>query len=274
MVTKASFLIFVFLPSFSPALFLSPVPPSSLNLSLLLPPPIICLLFPLSSSSCFLPPPCSYIISCPLLLSPDFFSSLPPPVFWPRLSSLDCVIIIHHCPSSSLANLHLFSFLHLHPPLPSSFLLFLHPLSTFLPLWFFLILPPLTLYRYIFPPPFASFCFRSYLTSAFYHLYSSFLPLLFFLSLSYFPLFLFLTSLFLFLSCSSPFVPSQINGSFKLGAARVLSGWQMQCLVPSLQDNANMNGTSEQADILPPNCMVKDRWKVVSVRPLTQTHWS
>ncbi|XP_034997847.1 tau-tubulin kinase 1 isoform X1 [Hippoglossus stenolepis] len=54
-----------------------------------------------------------------------------------------------------------------------------------------------------------------------------------------------------------------INGSFKLGAARVLSGWQMQCLVPSLQDNANMNGTSEQADILPPNCMVKDRWKVL-----------
>ncbi|XP_056264592.1 tau-tubulin kinase 1 isoform X3 [Pseudoliparis swirei] len=54
-----------------------------------------------------------------------------------------------------------------------------------------------------------------------------------------------------------------INGSFKLGAARVLSGWQMQCLVPGLQDNANMNGTSEQADILPPNCMVKDRWKVL-----------
>ncbi|XP_069023228.1 tau-tubulin kinase 1 [Embiotoca jacksoni] len=37
----------------------------------------------------------------------------------------------------------------------------------------------------------------------------------------------------------------------------------MQCLVPGLQDNANMNGTSEQADILPPNCMVKDRWKVL-----------
>ncbi|XP_034083249.1 tau-tubulin kinase 1 [Gymnodraco acuticeps] len=54
-----------------------------------------------------------------------------------------------------------------------------------------------------------------------------------------------------------------INGSFKLGAARVLSGWQMQCLVPGFQDNANMNGTSEQADILPPNCMVKDRWKVL-----------
>lgn len=54
----------------------------------------------------------------------------------------------------------------------------------------------------------------------------------------------------------------QINGSFKLGAARVLSGWQ-QCLAPALQDQANMNGTSEQVDILPPNCMVKDRWKVV-----------
>ncbi|MEQ2173794.1 Tau-tubulin kinase 1, partial [Goodea atripinnis] len=53
-----------------------------------------------------------------------------------------------------------------------------------------------------------------------------------------------------------------INGSFKLGAARVLASWQMQCLVPGLQDNGNMNGTSEQADILPPNCMVKDRWKV------------
>ncbi|XP_071378353.1 tau-tubulin kinase 1 [Centroberyx affinis] len=37
----------------------------------------------------------------------------------------------------------------------------------------------------------------------------------------------------------------------------------MQCLVPGLQDNANMNGTAEQADILPPNCMVKDRWKVL-----------
>ncbi|XP_072319614.1 tau-tubulin kinase 1-like [Eucyclogobius newberryi] len=55
-----------------------------------------------------------------------------------------------------------------------------------------------------------------------------------------------------------------INGSFKLGAARVLSGWQMQCLVPGLQDNNNMNGSgSEQVDILPPNCMVKDRWKVL-----------
>ncbi|MFT7805567.1 tau-tubulin kinase 1-like [Arapaima gigas] len=55
----------------------------------------------------------------------------------------------------------------------------------------------------------------------------------------------------------------QINGSFKLGAARVLSGWQMQCLASALQDDANMNGAGEQADILPPNCMVKDRWKVL-----------
>ncbi|XP_043108594.1 tau-tubulin kinase 1 isoform X2 [Puntigrus tetrazona] len=52
-----------------------------------------------------------------------------------------------------------------------------------------------------------------------------------------------------------------INGSFKLGAARVLSG--LQCLAPALQDNANMNGTAEQQDILPPNCMVKERWKVL-----------
>uniref|UniRef100_A0A672G999 Tau tubulin kinase 1b n=1 Tax=Salarias fasciatus TaxID=181472 RepID=A0A672G999_SALFA len=44
----------------------------------------------------------------------------------------------------------------------------------------------------------------------------------------------------------------------------------MQCLVPGLQDHANMNGTSEQADILPPNCMVKDRWKV-HIHPFTLT---
>ncbi|KAM3865202.1 tau-tubulin kinase 1-like [Diretmus argenteus] len=37
----------------------------------------------------------------------------------------------------------------------------------------------------------------------------------------------------------------------------------MQCLVPGLQDNANMNGTAEQVDILPPNCLVKERWKVL-----------
>ncbi|CAB1344766.1 unnamed protein product [Coregonus sp. 'balchen'] len=59
------------------------------------------------------------------------------------------------------------------------------------------------------------------------------------------------------------FCITMINGSFKLGAARILSGWQMQCLVPALQDHANMNGTGETADILPPNCLVKDRWKVL-----------
>uniref|UniRef100_A0A9J8AB85 Tau tubulin kinase 1a n=2 Tax=Cyprinus carpio TaxID=7962 RepID=A0A9J8AB85_CYPCA len=37
----------------------------------------------------------------------------------------------------------------------------------------------------------------------------------------------------------------------------------MQCLAPALQDNANMNGTAEQQDILPSNCMVKERWKVL-----------
>ncbi|KAJ8384791.1 hypothetical protein AAFF_G00198770 [Aldrovandia affinis] len=37
----------------------------------------------------------------------------------------------------------------------------------------------------------------------------------------------------------------------------------MQCLAPGLQEDANMNGAGEQVDILPPNCMVKDRWKVL-----------
>ncbi|XP_048865117.1 tau-tubulin kinase 1 [Brienomyrus brachyistius] len=37
----------------------------------------------------------------------------------------------------------------------------------------------------------------------------------------------------------------------------------MQCLASAIQDDANMNGAGEQADILPPNCMVKDRWKVL-----------
>lgn len=41
----------------------------------------------------------------------------------------------------------------------------------------------------------------------------------------------------------------------------MLSG--LQCLAPALQDNANMNGNAEQQDILPPNCMVKERWKVL-----------
>lgn len=74
-------------------------------------------------------------------------------------------------------------------------------------------------------------------------------------------------------NCLTLLFSTQINGSFKLGAARVLSGWQMQCLVPGLQDNGSMNGTSEQADILPPNCMVKDRWKVVSPPRLVRWRW-
>ncbi|MGH0160972.1 UNVERIFIED_CONTAM: hypothetical protein FKN15_057772 [Acipenser sinensis] len=54
-----------------------------------------------------------------------------------------------------------------------------------------------------------------------------------------------------------------INGSFKLGTARVFTGWPMQCLAPAIQDEAKMNGAGEQADILLANCMVKDRWKVL-----------
>ncbi|XP_062845362.1 tau-tubulin kinase 1 [Trichomycterus rosablanca] len=54
---------------------------------------------------------------------------------------------------------------------------------------------------------------------------------------------------------------NMINGSFKLGAVRVLPG--LQCLVPALRENDNMNGTTELQDILPPNCMVKERWKVL-----------
>lgn len=38
----------------------------------------------------------------------------------------------------------------------------------------------------------------------------------------------------------------------------------MQCVGPPVQADENMNGAGEQVDILPPNCMVKDRWKVVS----------
>ena len=38
----------------------------------------------------------------------------------------------------------------------------------------------------------------------------------------------------------------------------------MQCVGPGVQADENMNGAGELVDILPPNCMVKDRWKVVS----------
>lgn len=38
----------------------------------------------------------------------------------------------------------------------------------------------------------------------------------------------------------------------------------MQCLAAALKDETNMSGGGEQADILPANYVVKDRWKVVS----------
>ncbi|XP_076141315.1 tau-tubulin kinase 1 [Alosa pseudoharengus] len=37
----------------------------------------------------------------------------------------------------------------------------------------------------------------------------------------------------------------------------------MQCVGPAVQGDVNMNGVGEQVDILPPNCMVKERWKVL-----------
>ncbi|KAL4612848.1 tau-tubulin kinase 1-like [Arapaima gigas] len=37
----------------------------------------------------------------------------------------------------------------------------------------------------------------------------------------------------------------------------------MQRVEPAYQDQTNMNGPGEQADILLPNCLVKDRWKVL-----------
>ncbi|NXU71894.1 TTBK1 kinase, partial [Oreotrochilus melanogaster] len=55
----------------------------------------------------------------------------------------------------------------------------------------------------------------------------------------------------------------QINGSFKLGATEILSGWQMQCLAAVIKDEPNMSGGGEQVDILPANYVVKDRWKVL-----------
>lgn len=39
----------------------------------------------------------------------------------------------------------------------------------------------------------------------------------------------------------------------------------MQCVGTVAQPDENMNGAGEQVDILSPNCMVKDRWKVVSL---------
>ncbi|XP_062461890.1 tau-tubulin kinase 1 isoform X3 [Pezoporus occidentalis] len=58
-------------------------------------------------------------------------------------------------------------------------------------------------------------------------------------------------------------VQQEINGSFKLGATKILSGWQMQCLAAVIKDEPNMSGGGEQVDILPANYVVKDRWKVL-----------
>ncbi|XP_077095525.1 tau-tubulin kinase 1 [Siphateles boraxobius] len=37
----------------------------------------------------------------------------------------------------------------------------------------------------------------------------------------------------------------------------------MQCVGPVVHGDENMNGAGEQVDILPPNCLVKERWKVL-----------
>ncbi|XP_052009342.1 tau-tubulin kinase 1 isoform X1 [Xyrauchen texanus] len=37
----------------------------------------------------------------------------------------------------------------------------------------------------------------------------------------------------------------------------------MQCVGPGVQADENMNGAGEQVDILPSNCLVKERWKVL-----------
>lgn len=57
----------------------------------------------------------------------------------------------------------------------------------------------------------------------------------------------------------------QVDGPLRAGPADTPpSGWRMQCLAAALKDETNMSGGGEQADILPANYVVKDRWKVVS----------
>lgn len=57
----------------------------------------------------------------------------------------------------------------------------------------------------------------------------------------------------------------QVDGPPRAGPADTPpSGWRMQCLATALKDETNMSGGGEQADILPANYVVKDRWKVVS----------
>lgn len=63
----------------------------------------------------------------------------------------------------------------------------------------------------------------------------------------------------------SPLPLSQVDGPPRAGPADTpTSGWRMQCLAAALKDETNMSGGGEQADILPANYVVKDRWKVVS----------
>lgn len=66
-------------------------------------------------------------------------------------------------------------------------------------------------------------------------------------------------------STQSPFPLPQVDGPPRAGPADTPpSGWRMQCLAAALKDETNMSGGGEQADILPANYVVKDRWKVVS----------
>lgn len=44
----------------------------------------------------------------------------------------------------------------------------------------------------------------------------------------------------------------------------------MQCV--GVDCDENMNGAGEQVDILPQNCMVKERWKVVSTQKSCMSH--
>lgn len=63
----------------------------------------------------------------------------------------------------------------------------------------------------------------------------------------------------------SPSPLPQVDGPLRAGPADTPpSGWRMQCLAAALKDETNMSGGGEQADILPANYVVKDRWKVVS----------
>lgn len=63
---------------------------------------------------------------------------------------------------------------------------------------------------------------------------------------------------------TAPLLP-QVDGPPRAGPADTPpSGWRMQCLAAALKDEPNMSGGGEQADILPANYVVKDRWKVVS----------